>query len=80
MRFEEDGAAPIVIDSAGTDAYAAQVEEQMAAAAAMVSKPFTQAKIPPPLLYALLLSRRLQLADYLAIQLLSKACTATLDP
>lgn len=37
VRFAEDEAAPIVID-AGTDMYDQQVEEQMAAAAALVRK------------------------------------------
>lgn len=37
VRFAEDEAAPIVID-AGADMYDQQVEEQMAAAAALVRK------------------------------------------
>ncbi|CAN0163764.1 unnamed protein product [Ectocarpus sp. 12 AP-2014] len=38
VKFREDGAAAIIVDDAGKDLYDAQVEEQMAAAAAQVEK------------------------------------------
>ncbi|CAM9468122.1 unnamed protein product [Ectocarpus sp. 4 AP-2014] len=37
VKFHEDGAAAIIVDDAGKDLYDAQVEEQMAAAAAQAS-------------------------------------------
>ncbi|CAM9463487.1 unnamed protein product [Ectocarpus sp. 6 AP-2014] len=38
VKFREDGATVIIVDDAGKDLYDAQVEEQMAAAAAQVEK------------------------------------------
>lgn len=54
MKFREDGAAAIIVDDAGKDLYDAQVEEQMAAAAAQASlcqvkkSVFTQQGFLPP--------------------------------